>query len=309
MVRIADDLVYWLALHTMRNKFNVATLPNIIEKFGTLESFWQADKYDIIEAGWNVDAVNAFIDHANKTRLSRYEKVIYEADNSDTRILTYMDEEYPKQLRTSATARYQPPIVLFVKGNLHQTDKCMALVGNRNASFYARKRTREIARLLADKGYVIVSGLARGIDYEAHSGALESPNGRTIATLAWMDPIYPSEHEEFSKDIMKRGAIISELFNRPQDSTNRRAYSRSRFVVRNRIISGLSNFIIVAESGPSGGTIWQADLALAQKKRVYVLAPQDKQNQEKMKGFSKIVRMGAQPIRNISDLSTLEVYR
>lgn len=210
--------------------------------------------------------------------------------------------------RTSATARYQPPIVLFVKGNLHQIDKCMAIVGNRNASFYARKRARELARVLADKGYVVVSGLARGIDYEAHSGALESPNGRTIATLAWMDPIYPSEHEEFSKDIMMRGALISELFNRPQDSTNGRAYSRSRFVVRNRIISGLSSFIIVAESGPSGGSIWQAELAISQKKPVFTLQPEDNKNEEKMQGYDRLLRLGVKSIQDLDELQTLKAF-
>lgn len=153
-----------------------------------------------------------------------------------------------------------------------------------------------------------MSGLARGIDYEAHSGALETSNGRTIATLAWMNPIYPSEHEVFSREIVNRGGIISERYHRPKDSTNGRAYSRSRFVVRNRIISGLSSMVIAVESGPSGGTIWQAELALSQKKPVFTLIPKEKNIKDKIDGFNRLVEMGVKPIKTLDDLSTLRAF-
>ena len=187
-------------------------------------------------------------------------------------------------------------------------DKCVAIVGNRSATIYAKQKAKEYSKLLVDKGYTIVSGLARGIDREAHLGALDSDYGNTISVLAWMNPIYPSKHKKLALDIEKRGAITSELYNQPRDYGNNRAYSRSRFIVRNRIISGLSNFIIAVESGASGGTIWQTELALLQNKPVYTFKPIDKTNKDKMNGYNRMIKMGAKTITNLSDLSKLYVY-
>jgi DNA processing protein len=199
--------------------------------------------------------------------------------------------------------------MLFVRGNINGYQKIAAIVGNRDATYFAIEQARKFSRELSSHGYTIISGLARGIDREAHLGALENKNGTTIATLAWLDPVYPPEHNELSYEIEKRGGVMSEIFKEPKVKRSYSRYGRSRFVYRNRIISGLSNFLIAIESGSSGGTIWQVELALAQGKRVYTLEPQDKINQEKMEGFARMVRMGAKPIRKISDLSKLEAYQ
>lgn len=300
---------FWLALDTIKDKIDVSILPRTIEKLGDVENIWYADRRELVEIGWSDKSINALIDAQNTTSPNSFRDHILEIDERDIQIIPYIDKRYPNRLRSSATSAYQPPLMLFVRGTISGYKKIAAIVGNRDATYFAISKAHSISKELASYGYTIISGLARGIDREAHLGALDIDSGTTIATLAWLDPVYPPEHNELSYEIEKRGAVISEMFKEPKVKTSYSRYGRSRFIYRNRIISGLSNFLIAIESGSNGGTIWQVELALAQKRRVYVLEPQDKQNQEKMKGFSRIVRMGAQPIRNISDLSTLEVYR
>ena len=225
----------------------------------------------------------------------------------EIKIVTFFDSTYPSNLKKSATVRFQPPLLLFVKGKLEINGKVVAIVGTRNATEYAKGKAREFAVQLANDGYTIVSGLAKGIDREAHIGALSTQEGQTIATLAWLEPVYPPEHTELSKKIEKRGAVISEILERPRNSTY--TYGRSRFVIRNRIISGLSNFVIAVESGADGGTIRQVEFACSQNKPVYTLEPLDKSDEDKMKGFVRMYEMGAKPIRTLDDLSNLKLYQ
>jgi DNA processing protein len=297
-----DELVYWLALQNIKDKVDISCIPKMVNQLGSIQKVWEAEKSRLVQLGWSELMVEAFVDFANKQNLSKYEQLLYYIDRDDIRVIKYIDDEYPKQLRESGTLRYQPPVILFVKGSLNGLKKYAGVVGNRTASSTALKRSRQISRDLARSGYTIVSGLARGIDTEAHRGALEASNGKTIATLAWMSPIYPPENSELTKEIEKQGAVISELYKDPAITDK---YSRSRFVVRNRIISGLSSFIIAIESGPDGGTIRQVELALAQKKPVYVLEPEDSSNVDKVVGYKRILNMGGKSIVDVDDLSDL----
>lgn len=306
---MTDENLFWLALNTISDQIDISTISRIFSKIGNAENIWYSNEKELNEAGWSDKSIKALINSRNATDPDDFFDHLLEIYDRGIHIIPYTDERYPNQLKTSATSAYQPPLMLFVRGKITGYNKIAAVVGNRDATYFAITKARNIANQLASHGYTIISGLARGIDREAHLGALDCEGGNTIATLAWLDPVYPPEHNELSYEIEKRGAVISEMYKEPKVKRSYSRYGRSRFVYRNRIISGLSNFIIVIESGSSGGTIWQVELALAQKRRVYVLEPQDKQNREKMNGFAKIVRMGAQPIRNISDLSTLAAYR
>lgn len=309
MLKMTEDILYWLALDTIRDKIDVSTISQTVTKFGSAENIWYSERQELAEAGWSVDSINSLLNARTTTKPDDFLEHLYEIDERDIKIIPYNDERYPSRLKSSATSKYQSPLMLFVRGTITGYNKIAAIVGNRDASYYALSKARSMAQELASHGYTIISGLARGIDREAHLGALDIDRGTTIATLAWLDPVYPPEHNELSYEIEKRGGVISEMFKEPKVKRSYSRYGRSRFVFRNRIISGLSNFLIAIESGSNGGTIWQVELALAQKRRVYIVEPQDKLNQEKMNGFTRIVRMGAQPIRDISDLSTLEVYR
>jgi len=148
---------------------------------------------------------------------------------------------------------------------------------------------RRLAKSIASKGYTIVSGLARGTDEWAHSGALETPKGKTIAVLPWMTPLYPPEHSKLLEDIQRRGAAISERLEKPFDKT-----AKGKFVQRNRITSGVSRCVIALESEEEGGTVHQVRIALSQRRKVFAVKP--RRNDKFKKGFKLFVDMGAVPV-------------
>jgi DNA processing protein len=152
-----------------------------------------------------------------------------------------------------------------------------------------------VARL----GYTVVSGLARGVDTEAHCGALEVPGGKTVSILAWMNPIYPAENTELSNDISARGALLSERY---LPGTKFGKTAPGNFVERNRIISGISRCIIVIESGPEGGSVHQARIAKAQGRKIFVVKPK-KVNKRALEGFKLFMSMGATPIDSIKPVA------
>jgi DNA processing protein len=154
---------------------------------------------------------------------------------------------------------------------------------------------RKIAKSLAENGFTVVSGLARGIDEWAHCGALEVSRGKTIAVLAWIDPIYPDEHRELASDLQKRGAILSENFRQPLDRS-----TPARFVQRNRITSGISKCVIAIESDEEGGTVHQVRIALSQKRKVLALQP--KGNERAKRGFKVFTDLGATAVRSTNDI-------
>jgi len=205
-------------------------------------------------------------------------------------LITIFDEKYPEQLKSLKN----PPLILYKKGKLTHFNNCVAIVGSRRLSHHGHKTTRDIAHDLAKKDYIIVSGLARGSDTEAHLGALDA-NGKTVAVLASnILEIYPPENDILSRDIINSGALISE-------KSGVKGLSKSHFVYRNRIISGLSKFIIISESDGTGGTIRQFEIAKQQGKQIFVIIPKAS-NDYARKGFKIFTSRGAVPIENANDV-------
>jgi DNA processing protein len=168
---------------------------------------------------------------------------------------------YPPRLAALADA----PCVLLVRGCVESLDTPgVAIIGARAATRPARDTARRLARDLAARGVTIVSGLARGIDAEAHRGALEA-DGRTIAVLACgPEQIYPPEHRDLAREIARRGAVVTEM---PVGASPRRAY----FPLRNRLISGLSLGVIVVEARRRSGSLITVRHALNQGREVFVV--------------------------------------
>ncbi len=183
------------------------------------------------------------------------------AGQHGVRIICAADEEYPEALKRIA----DPPIVLYVKGELRRTDAiAIAIVGTRRCSIYGSEQARRFGELLAQAGFTVVSGLARGIDALAHHGAVEA-GGRSIAVLGnGLTEIYPPENGALAAKLMEKGALVSEL---PMQSS----VERKNFPTRNRIIAGLSLGTLVVEAPTRSGALITARLANDYNREVFVV--------------------------------------
>ena len=284
--RSDEESVYWLAFHDKSKLLPTRKAVRIFDHFGSLKALLQVSNLHYHKFEMDDHTIRKLARYVHRINLSDIDKMLKIIKIRDFNIVRYVDEKYPKMLKDIE----DPPLFILHKGSLLSFDNCIAIAGTRDASYYGRFMARKISKFLASNGYTIVSGLARGIDEWAHCGALEASGGRTIAVLAWMNPIYPSEHSHLANDIMKRGAIISELLMNPQDKSG-----PSKFVQRNRITSGISHCVVAIESEDEGGTVHQVRIALDQKKRVLALKPKGS-NRNARKGFKLFMDMGATPI-------------
>jgi len=171
------------------------------------------------------------------------------------------DAEYPRRLKSIADA----PSGIFVRGKLPNENRlAVAVVGTRRHSYYGEKQTKQICRIIAERGVSIISGMARGIDGIAQKTAIEY-GGDTYAVLGCgVDICYPEEHEYLAKEIVLQGGIISEYLPGTMPAPG-------LFPRRNRIISALCDVLLVMEAREKSGTLITVDMALEQGKEIWVL--------------------------------------
>lgn len=184
----------------------------------------------------------------------------YRLEEKGIRFLSWKSRDYPEKLRKIDDS----PLGLFVKGRLPGTEKTIAIVGSRTPTAYGQEMSRVFSRELAQAGISIISGLAAGIDVAAHRGALEG-GGLTYGILGnGLDIVYPRENYITYEKILESGGVLSEykLGERPLPY---------RFPERNRIISGLSDGILVVEAKERSGSLITADCGLEQGKEIYAL--------------------------------------
>lgn len=205
-------------------------------------------------------------------------------------VIALTDPLYPKRLRTIP----DPPPLLYYTGTLHDRDSmAVAIVGGRSATSAGKALTEEIAQDLALGGWTIVSGMARGIDAAAHRGALAG-EGRTIAVLGCgVDQTYPPEHDQLRRQIETHGAVLAELpVGSPPQSHH--------FPRRNRIISGLSVGVLVAEAAMNSGSLITAKLALDQGRDVFALPGSVRE--ARCRGSNGLIKEGARLIECAADM-------
>lgn len=211
-------------------------------------------------------------------------------NNFPPRKLLSSSPDFPRTLLVASDDCRQ----LYVRGVLSSFSKTIAIVGTRKASPRGIKMAHDIASACARGGYVVVSGLAFGIDAAAHRGALDA-GGTTWAVLAGgIDKMYPRSHESLGQSILSQGgAIISEY----EPGT---PFLAHQFILRNRIISGLCEAVIIIEAPKKSGAITTAQFALNQGKKVFAVSgsPQDKNYQ----GSHTLIRRGARLIASCDDL-------
>lgn len=201
------------------------------------------------------------------------------------------DIKYPEQLKNI----YEPPKRLYVLGNieiLHNTS--IAIIGSRKFTEYGKNVALKLAKELSEKGIVIVSGLAKGIDSYAHIGTLNN-KGKTIAVLgSGIKEIYPKENIELAKMIIRNGGCIISEYS-PDTKPD-----KMNFPKRNRIISGLSKGVVIVEATEKSGALITADYALEQGRDVFAI-PGDIFNKNYV-GTNKLIQDGAKLITSYDDI-------
>lgn len=222
------------------------------------------------------------IQEIKSTYGERYiEKIASKMDKMGIEVITFLDQEYPELLREIA----QPPWVLYVLGDsslLHTP--CLAVVGTRKPTPYGKNAVRLFVGELAQKGWTIVSGMALGIDGQAHESALHE-NGKTIAVLGCgVDVIYPRQHRGLYQRIKEKGLIVSEM---PPGTTPHPGL----FPQRNRIVSALSRGVLIVEAAEKSGSLITADFALEQGKDVFAIPGSIFSSQSR--GTNQLIQQGA----------------
>jgi DNA processing protein len=206
-------------------------------------------------------------------------------------VICYESSLYPPLLKQLV----DPPLLLFVLGNPEVlTEKSVAIVGSRAATAYGRRTSFQLAEALAGFSLTVVSGLALGIDTEAHRGTLNG-GGRTVAVLGCgLDVIYPKQNSSLYGEIAKNGAVVTEylLGTRPEGF---------RFPARNRIIAGMSSGVVVVEAAKRSGSLITAQIALDIGRDVFAVPGQV--DSFKSEGAHWLLQQGAKLVLNASDIA------
>ncbi len=264
----------------------------LVDTLGSPKAILEADRDALMEAR-GVGEKLALKIIAQRDQIDPEEEIKKAADAS-ARIITPLDDEYPDALKSI----HDPPLALYVRGRLLPEDgKAIGIVGSRATSHYGLSAADRLAYQLGQVGFTVVSGLARGTDTAAHSGALKS-GGRTIAVLGGaIDCLYPPENEELANKIAKSGAVVSEY---PMG----RQADRMTFPYRNRIISGLSMGVLLIESDVKGGSMHTADAAMEQGRTVFALP--GRIDTPGARGPHRLIKNGAKLVETLDDI--LEEY-
>jgi DNA processing protein len=238
---------------------------------------------------------NHFVDNFQNIDI---EEKLKTYNNHGIKIITIMDKEYPPLLKQI----FEPPWVLYLKGNINllHNRKKIAVVGSRTPTDYGRQCTNYFVTELVKNGYTIISGLARGIDSHAHITAIKT-NGHTIAVLgSGFAHIYPKEHTSLANLIGENHLLVSEYppMRRP---------AKMNFPARNRIISGLSQAVLVVEAKEKSGSLITAQFALNEGRDVYSVPGSI--FSEWSKGTNQLIQDGAKPVISIDDiLEELQIF-
>lgn len=278
---------YWLALRRVRGVGpRISRL--LLEAFGTPERIFTLDEKELTGAGIPRSTARNLREFRDFDTL---ERELCELPRIGARLIRWTDPEYPANLREIA----DPPPYLFVQGHLGPEEKqYLAVVGARAASDAGRHMARRLGLELAAKGFTVVSGLARGIDTEAHQGALDA-GGHTVAVLGCgIDVIYPAENRKLAQSIVEGGgALISELpVGTPPIAEN--------FPGRNRILSGLSLGVVVVEAAERSGSLITARTALDQNRQVFAVPGSPISGRSR--GSNRLLKEGARLVECVEDV-------
>ena len=261
----------------------------LLQEYILPQVIWNLEKEDLLKIeGIGEETANEILNPIYKKNIDNYIEYMkkYNID-----IITILDEEYPENLRNI----YDPPICIFIKGNKKILNNIgISIIGCRQCSNYGMNMAKHISCGLAKYNINIISGMAKGIDSYAHIGAIMA-KGITIAVLGCgLDIIYPRENIKLYNDILENnGAIISEYIigTKPE---------KMNFPARNRIVSALSDGVLVVEARKRSGTLITVDFALEQGKDVYAIPGNI--NSPQSIGTNELIKDGAKCVTCASDI-------
>lgn len=262
------------------------TVSQYLKKDSTLQSKPQSIQQNLFSstADTNLPSLTSLQFEIIAEQIRQYEK-------SGIKVITIFDKHYPSLLKEI----YQPPWLLFAKGNVSLLEKLpkLAVVGSRQATQYGKSAIRLLFPPLVEKGVIIVSGLANGIDTLAHECAIKN-GGHTIAVIAGgFNHIYPKENGQLAREMMETQLIVSEY---PPDTKP----LRWQFPARNRIISGMSNGTFIIEAKRKSGSLITANYAVNEGREVFSL-PGSIFNPYSL-GTNDLIQQGAKLVMQSEDI-------
>jgi DNA processing protein len=281
-----SELASLFCLHSLERIGN-RTLWKIKSSFGSFQNCLEASRQDLQASFLSEDNVNRIVAaRQNKNPLQMLQEYL----GSGARLSCIEDDDYPAWLGKT----HDPPYLLYYRGDLDCLNQlCIAIVGSRRASPYGKNQSRRFGRELAGIGITVVSGMARGIDTEAHLGALEA-GGKTAAVLgSGLYVIYPPENKQLFNEISTHGVVLTEFppHTHPEPGN---------FPMRNRVIAGLSRGVLVVEAQQRSGALITVDFALEQGRDVFAIPGQI--NSKNSEGTNNLIKQGACMVTEINDI-------
>ncbi|MDE6851126.1 MAG: DNA-processing protein DprA [Lachnospiraceae bacterium] len=279
-------LAYWLANQPGFGRKKIQILWNC---FGSLEDIFYSKEHTLQQVPGITDRERKILQQDRNYAL--WQEKLCRLQKRNIRFIWRQDREYPDRLASIS----DPPFGLYVRGKLPEEDKpTVAIVGAREASHEGKEIARKFGRELAENGIRIISGLARGIDVTAQRGALEIPAGRTYGVLGTgIDICYPRNHIETYMQVIRQGGLISEY----GPGTPGKA---GMFAVRNQIISGLADGILVVEARENSGSLITAETGLDQGKEIFAI-PGSILNPS-YRGSNRLLQEGACFVTQVRDI-------
>ncbi|OGC37665.1 DNA protecting protein DprA [candidate division WWE3 bacterium RBG_19FT_COMBO_53_11] len=283
-----EEKEYWILWNQFYAQIGPIRFEQLLKAFGSAEKAWKAPAEQFSRIGWGPKELELLKERDNLMVGPILGAIIKYGAN----VITLEEETYPKNLIQIPA----PPPLIYVRGELLPQDNLsLAVVGSRRATNYGKEVVRALIPDLAASGLTIISGLALGIDAEAHRAAL-SVGGRTIAVLACgIDQIYPPSNVSIAQEMLEsgKGAIITEF---PPETPTYPA----NFPIRNRIISGISLGTLVIEAAEGSGTFHTVASALDQGREVFavpgsIFSPYSA-------GTAKLIERGAKPVTRAEDI-------
>ncbi|MCS7073925.1 MAG: DNA-processing protein DprA, partial [Bacteroidia bacterium] len=257
----AEERLYWIALHQIKGIGGVIAR-NLMSYCQSAQAVFSKPKSVLLSVpGVGEKAANAILSQSEYAIQRAKQEIVY-CQQQNIHIISFLDEDYPELLKKTNPF----PNLLFYKGHPVWNQKpTIAIVGTRKPTSYGIQQARRFATELASAGFHIISGLAYGIDAEAHTAAFYQPGLTTAVLGSGLGKVYPAKHYLLSEKIIEYGgAVITEfLHDETPEATN--------FPARNRIIAGMCLATVVIEAASKGGALITAKMAFEENREVYAV--------------------------------------